>query len=90
MEDLPTFVSIVETILSKSRGYCTVEDKSIMPTDTGKALSKFLNRSFPDIINLNYTSELEKDLDLIASGKLNDVDFLTDFYTKLEASIKKS
>lgn len=84
-----TFVSIVETILSKSRGYCTVEDKSIMPTDTGKALSKFLDRSFPDIINLNYTSELEKDLDLIASGKLNDVDFLTDFYTKLEASIKK-
>jgi DNA topoisomerase-1 len=52
-------------------------------------LSHFLDKSFPDIINVNYTSELEENLDLIAKGKLNDIDFLTTFYKKLEESVKK-
>lgn len=84
-----TFASIVETILSSSRGYCILKDKTIVPTDKGIKLSEFLDKSFSDIINVNYTSELEKDLDLIASSKLNDVDFLTTFYSKLTDSINK-
>lgn len=84
-----TFASIVETILSSSRGYCILKDKTIVPTDKGIKLSEFLDKSFSDIINVNYTSELEKDLDLIASSKLNDVDFLTTFYNKLTDSINK-
>lgn len=84
-----TFASTVDTILSESRGYCVVEDKFIVPTEKGMSLSHFLDKSFPDIINVNYTSELEENLDLIASGKLNDIDFLTSFYKKLEESVKK-
>lgn len=84
-----TFASIVETLLSESRGYCVVNDKFIVPTEKGIALSQFLDKSFPDIINVNYTSELEEDLDLIANGKLDDIDFLTTFYSKLEESVKK-
>ena len=84
-----TFAMIVETILSQSRGYCEVQDKCITPTEKGMALSSFLDKAFPNIININYTSELEKDLDRIASGKLNELDFLTTFYNNLENSINK-
>lgn len=84
-----TFASTVETLLSESRGYCVVKDKHIVPTEKGMALSKFLEKSFPDIININYTSELEKDLDMIASDKLDEIKFLTVFYQKLNESIDK-
>ena len=52
-------------------------------------LSAFLDKSFPDLINLHYTTELESDLDLIATGKKPYLDFLQEFYTKLEDSVKK-
>lgn len=83
-----TFATIVNTILDKGRGYCEIVDKCIVPTEKGMTLSKFLDESFPNLINVNYTSELEKDLDLIARGKLNQVDFLTTFYTTMEDTIK--
>ena len=84
-----TFATIVETLLSESRGYCKIEDKSIVPTEKGIKLSHFLDQAFGDIININYTNELEKDLDLIATGKLDSVEFLTNFYNNLEASANK-
>lgn len=84
-----TFATIVETILSASRGYCVVEDKCIKPTEKGMNLSGFLTESFGDLININYTAEMEKDLDLIANNKLNNIEFLTAFYNKLEDSANK-
>lgn len=85
-----TFATIVETILSPTRGYCTVDDKSIIPTDRGIQLSHFLDRSFSNIINLNYTKEMEENLDLIASGKVSKLDFLNTFYENLETTIKNN
>ena len=85
-----TYANIVETVLSESRGYCTVDKKNIIPTEKGITLSHFLDKSFPDIINLEYTKEMEKSLDLIANGKLNYLDFLKDFYSNLEESAKKA
>ena len=81
-----TFASIVETILSTSRGYCTVEDGFIVPTPLGMNLSKFLDESIPDLFSIGYTAEMEKDLDLIANGKLDWLEFLTSFYNNLEKS----
>jgi DNA topoisomerase-1 len=84
-----TFTTILSTIMSETRGYCETKDKYIQPTEKGIKLSHFLDESFPDIINLNYTSELEKDLDIIANGKMDDIDFLNIFYKKLEENINK-
>lgn len=84
-----TYASILETLLDKTRGYCELENKVLTPTEKGIALIKFLDKEFPDIVNSKYTSNMEKDLDLIAEGSLNDVKFLSDFYTDLEAQIKK-
>lgn len=84
-----TFATILKTILAENRGYCTLENKLITPTEKGMQLSAFLDKSFPDLINLHYTTELESDLDLIATGKKPYLDFLQEFYTKLEDSVKK-
>lgn len=85
-----TFASIVETVLSVSRGYAELDEKQIVPTERGFQLINFLDRSFNNIINIDYTKEMEKSLDLIASGKLKKLDFLNEFYSTLESTIKNS
>lgn len=85
-----TYVTIVETILNPTRGYCVLEDKVIMPTDRGMQLAGFLDRSFSNIINLDYTKQLEESLDQIANKKLDKLDFLKDFYRNLENSISNN
>ena len=85
-----TFATIVSTLLDEKRGYCELDDKCIVPTQKGIELSHFLDKTFPNLINVSYTCELEKDLDLIAKGKLNDIEFLTNFYNMLEDSVKNA
>ena len=85
-----TYATIVETVLSPTRGYCTLDHKVIIPTERGIQLANFLDRAFSNIINLNYTKEMEKDLDKIAEGKMKKLDFLNGFYNDLEASINSN
>lgn len=84
-----TYGKIIKTLLDTERGYCETKDKCIVPTEKGMELSKWLDKSFSSLINIDYTSELEKDLDLIAKGKLNDQKFLEDFYNNMESSVKE-
>lgn len=83
-----TYGSIVETILSSTRGYCNLVVKQIIPTERGIQLSDFLTRAFSSVISIDYTRKLEKSLDLIAQGKLSKLEFLNNFYTDLELAIK--
>ena len=83
-----TFATIVSTILDSYRGYCEVNDKYIVPTEKGILLNDFLEESFPNLINVKYTSNMEKDLDKIANGKLKEKDFLNDFYETMENVVK--
>jgi DNA topoisomerase-1 len=85
-----TYAMIVETLLSPTRGYCELIDKQLVPTDRGLQLASFLDRSFSDIINLDYTRQLEEYLDTIATKNLSKLDFLKDFYRKLENSISNN
>lgn len=83
-----TYATIVETILSPTRGYATLEDKQIIPTDRGMQLAAYCDRAFSNIINLNYTREMEEQLDQIASGKLDWQTYLSGFYNTLKATIE--
>lgn len=85
-----TYSNIVETVISQSRGYATLENKYIVPTERGIQLSEFLDRNFSDIINVKYTSEMEADLDKIAEGTEDNIEFLTNFYNNLENEIKNN
>lgn len=60
----------------------------MIPTEKGIMLSKYLDTTFSNFISLTYTADLEKELDSIATGKLKRLDFLNDFYNKLETSAK--
>lgn len=79
-----TYVTIVETILSPTRGYAKLEEKHITPTDRGIQLANYCDRSFPTLINLNYTKELEERLDWIADGKIYWLDYMENFYKNLQ------
>lgn len=85
-----TYVTIVETILSPTRGYAKLEEKCIVPTDRGMQLADYCNRSFPTLINLNYTKEMEEALDKIADGKISWLDYMDNFYTNLYQIIKST
>ena len=82
-----TYVTIVETILSPTRGYATLEDKHIVPTGRGMQLADYCNRSFPTLINLNYTKEMEETLDKIASGVTPWLDYMEIFFKNLQEII---
>lgn len=78
-----TYATIVETVLSPTRNYCTLEDKQIVPTEMGIQLSNYLDRAFPELINLDYTKNMEVNLDAIASGTLTKDAFLSRFFNDL-------
>lgn len=84
-----TYATIIETIKSESRGYATVDNKCLKPTDKGMENIDFLDDNFSDIVNINYTRELEESLDLIAQGKLDYKKFLNEFLDNLEKSVSK-
>ena len=83
-----TFATIVETILSPTRGYANVEDKQIVPTSRGLQLAAYCKRAFPKLINLNYTKSMEEQLDKIASDELNWLDYMNNFYKDLTETIE--
>jgi DNA topoisomerase-1 len=83
-----TYSTIVETILSPTRGYATLEEKQIVPTSRGLQLAAYCKRAFPKLINLNYTKAMEEQLDKIASGKLDWIDYLNVFYDDLTETIE--
>ena len=85
-----TYATIVETVLSTTRGYAELQDKSIVPTERGMQLAAFLDRNFNNIINTDYTKKMEESLDKIASGKETKLEFLTEFYNTLETTIKNN
>ncbi|MDP3988942.1 MAG: type I DNA topoisomerase [bacterium] len=74
-----TYASIINTI--QVRGYVEKEARSLKPTDTGMVVSSFLEEHFSSIINDDFTSEMEEDLDDIARGEADYVTILRNFYT---------
>lgn len=83
-----TYAAIVETILSPTRGYAALEEKQIVPTSRGLQLAAYCKRAFPKLINLNYTRSMEEQLDKIASGELNWLDYMNSFYKDLTETIE--
>ncbi len=64
-----------------------MEEKQIVPTSRGLQLAAYCKRAFPKLINLNYTRAMEEQLDKIASGTLDWLDYMTSFYKDLTKTI---
>lgn len=65
------------------------ERNKLMPTELGFKSNKFLIENFSNILEENFTANLEKQLDMIASGKLKWTVVLEDFYKNLKPIIEK-
>ncbi len=73
-----TYASIITTV--QDRGYVTKEKNSLIPTWTALIVDHLLRKCFPDYVNVQFTSEMEKNLDDIARGKTNHIKYLKSFY----------
>ncbi len=74
-----TYASIISTL--KDRKYVEINERRLHPTELGTTVSKILVENFPNIINVKFTAEMEKDLDLIEDGTDDWKKVLSDFYT---------
>ncbi len=81
-----TYATIMETI--KARDYVTVEEKKFVPTKIGIETTDKLQEGFSDIINVEYTANMETELDEIAEAKLNNIEVLKEFYNKFEPLVE--
>jgi len=82
-----TYASIIGTIIS--RKYVEKEGRYLFPTDTGVVVNKLLTKYFDDIVDYDFTSEMEDKLDKIAEGKEDWVKMLKDFYFPFEKNIEE-
>ena len=73
-----TYASTLDLI--KARQYVVVNKNAYAPTSQGKLTIEKLIASFADIINVEYTANMETKLDEIAEGKCSSLDALGDFY----------
>jgi DNA topoisomerase-1 len=73
-----TYSAIVETI--QARQYVEQVERRFVPTEIGIAVNDILAEHFKDIMNLEFTASLERQLDRIAEGGAAWVDVLRDFY----------
>ena len=81
-----TYATIIDTI--KSRSYVTLEEKKFKPTTMGIETTDKLQEFFSDLINTDYTREMEDNLDEIAEGKLVWNEVLKKFYDIFEPRVE--
>jgi len=73
-----TYAPILSTI--QNRGYVVRDGKRLEPTETGFLVNDLVVEFFPRIVDISFTSQLEDQLDLIASGEAEWVEVIRDFY----------
>jgi DNA topoisomerase-1 len=80
-----TYAPIISTI--QQRGYVERFEKRLYPTELGEIVNELLVEYFPDIINVQFTSQMEDDLDRIAQGEMAWVPVLREFYAPFSEAV---
>ena len=83
-----TYATIIDIL--KKRFYIEVNEKKFVPTKTGIQITDKLQEFFSDIINVEYTKEMESDLDKIADGKEAWYELLKRFYNDFDPLLNKA
>ncbi len=82
-----TYSPTITTILE--RRYIEKQAKQLVPTDLGKIVNKLLIENFKDVINVEFTAEMENEFDKIAEGKQQWRKVIKEFYTPFEKVVEK-
>ncbi|MFO8060505.1 MAG: type I DNA topoisomerase [Bacillota bacterium] len=83
-----TYAPIVETI--QKRGYVGVEDKHFFPTELGRAVNDLLEEHFPDVVDLNFTREMETQLDSIEEGETDWDQVIGSFWEHFSENLRRA
>ncbi len=83
-----TYAKIIDTI--KERNYVVLDDKKFKPTEIGFETTDKLQEFFSNIINVEYTANMESDLDKVADGDEKELKLLTDFWTEFDPLIQNA
>lgn len=83
-----TYAPIIDTILK--RNYCLLEEKRLKPTELGQIVVELLIQKFPQIVDYDFTADLEEKLDKIAEGGIDWVKLLADFYGPFNKEVEKA
>jgi len=83
-----TYAAIISTI--QDRKYVEKIEGRFQPTETGRTVNDFLMKGFPDIVNVDFTSHLEEELDEVEEGNKPWVDAVRDFYDPFTMDLEKA
>ncbi len=74
-----TYAPTLETI--QKRGYVAMEDKKFIPTELGELVIQLMEEYFPEILNVEFTANMEDELDHVEEGSEDWVKILKGFYS---------
>ena len=83
-----TYASITSTI--QERRYVEKQEGRFVPTETGRTVNDYLVKGFPDIMNVDFTSQMEKELDEVEEGEKPWVTAVRDFYGPFSKDMAKA
>lgn len=83
-----TYAPTISTIIA--RRYVAKEGKNLYMTEIGEVVNNIMIESFPAIVDVNFTANMEGLLDCVAEGKVEWKSVIENFYPDLEAAVKKA
>lgn len=81
-----TYAPTIGTIIN--RGYVERNKKQLVPTDLGKIVNQQMVQHFPDIVNVNFTADMESRLDKVEEGSIQWKQLMKEFYTPFKDTVK--
>ena len=84
-----TYASILGTIIN-DRGYVRRERRTLFPTELGIAVTDKLLPFFSDIMNVEFTAQMEGELDKVEEGELSWVDTIKEFYEPFKRDLARA
>lgn len=81
-----TYAPTLETI--QKRGYVAIEEKKFIPTELGELVNQLMEEFFPEILDAEFTANMEGDLDYVEEGKEDWVKVLSSFYESFEKRLE--
>jgi len=81
-----TYAPTLDTI--QKRNYVTLENKRFVPTELGEIVLDLMMQFFPEILDVEFTAKMEKNLDDIEDGKVEWVRIIDEFYREFEKRLK--
>ena len=83
-----TYAPTISTIIA--RRYVAKENKNLYLTEIGEVVNNIMKQSFPSIVDVNFTANMESLLDGVAEGKVRWKTIIENFYPDLDAAVKKA